>query len=127
MLTALRILYVEDNAHLRETIGMLLEAPGRVIVSCADAEAALAVCDTGCFDVLITDVSLPGMSGTDLARQVLARDAGCWVVLCSGYEFRHGLATIGPRVRSLPKPFEIEELDALMAEITADLVQRDAR
>jgi two-component system, cell cycle response regulator CpdR len=124
-LTRLRILYVEDNAHLRETISLLLEAPGREIVPCANAEAALVVCAAERFDVLITDVSLPGMSGTDLARQVLAREAGCWVVLCSGYEFRHGLATIGPRVRSLPKPFEIEELDALMAEITADLAQRD--
>ncbi len=122
-MTALRILYVEDNAHLRETIGALLEAPNRKIVPCADAEAALVVCTTERFDVLITDVSLPGMSGTELARQVLARDAGCWVVLCSGYDLRQGLATIGDRVRSLPKPFEIEELDAVMAEITADLAQ----
>lgn len=125
-MTALRILYVEDNAHLRETIGLLLEAPGREILLCGDAESALVACAAQRFDLLITDVSLPGMSGTELARQVLAREAGCWVVLCSGYEFRHGLATIGPRVRSLPKPFEIEELDALMAEITADLAQRDA-
>ena len=38
------------------------------------------------FDVLVTDVSLPGMSGTDLARRLLADDPLRWVVLCSGYE-----------------------------------------
>ena len=67
--------------------------------------------------MLVTDVSLPGMSGTDLARRWLADDPTRWVVLCSGYEFRHGLDTFGPNVRSLPKSFELEQLEALFGEI----------
>ena len=115
----LSILYVEDNDDLRETIGLLLEGEGREIVTCADAEAALALFQTRSFDVLVTDVSLPGLSGTELARRVLALDPQRWIVLCSGYEFRHGLEQLGPNVRSLPKPFEVEELEALMGEIAA--------
>jgi CheY-like chemotaxis protein len=111
------ILYVEDNDDLRDTIGVLLEGDGREISTCADGEQALALWQQGRFNILITDVSLPGMSGTDLARQVLAIDPNCWVVLCSGYEFRHGLERLGPNVRSLPKPFEPEELEALLTEI----------
>ncbi|HWH84218.1 MAG TPA: response regulator [Burkholderiaceae bacterium] len=115
----LSILYVEDNDDLRETIGLLLEASDREVVTCANAEAALAAVAARPFDVLITDVSLPGLSGTELARRVLADDPQRWVVLCSGYEFRHGLEQLGPNVRSLSKPFEVEELDALMGEIAA--------
>ncbi len=115
----IRILYVEDNDDLRETIGMLLEADGRDVVTAANVEAALTLLGEGAFDVLVTDFSLPGISGTELARRVLATDPRRWVVLCSGYEFRHGLETLGPNVRSLPKPFELDELEALMDEITA--------
>jgi CheY-like chemotaxis protein len=115
----LRILYVEDNDDLRETIGMLLESDAREVTTAPNAEAALALWQAGRFDVLVTDVSLPGMSGTALAREVLATDPRQWVVLCSGYGFGQELGTLGPNVRSLPKPFELDELDALMDEIVA--------
>ena len=116
----LRILYVEDNDDLRETIGVLLEGEGREIETCPDADRALALWDGG-FDVLVTDVSLPGMSGTDLARNVLSRDPRSWVVLCSGYDLRHGLDRLGPTVRALSKPFEPDELDALLNEIATSM------
>lgn len=112
-------LYVEDNDYLRESICSLIEQAGRRIEACADAETALAAMAERCFDVLITDVSLPGMSGTDLARRWLATDPSRWVVLCSGYDFSHGLESIGQNVRSLPKSFEPEQLEALLGEIEA--------
>ena len=115
----IRILYVEDNDDLRETIGMLLEAEGREVVTAANGEAALTALKQSVFDVLVTDVSLPGISGTELTRRVLAIDPRRWVVLCSGYEFRHGLEKLGCNVRSLSKPFELDELEALMGEIIA--------
>ena len=120
-MNSLSILYVEDNQELRETFLEMLEAEGREIVACADGEAALALWEARVFDVVLTDISLPGMSGTDLARRILAKDPNKWIVLCSGYHYPHGLATLGPNVRSLPKPFELDELDALMGEITGIL------
>ena len=118
---SLRILYVEDNDELRETFREMLEAEGREIVACANGEDALVLWEKRAFDVILTDISLPGMSGTDLARRILAKDPNKWIVLCSGYHYRQGLATLGPNVRSLPKPFELDELDALMCEITGVL------
>ncbi len=118
---SLRILYVEDNAELRDTFHEMLEAEGREVVACANGEEALALWNTSVFDVVLTDISLPGMSGTDLARRVLGKDPRNWVVLCSGYQYHQGLNALGPNVRSLPKPFELEELDALMNEITRSL------
>ncbi|MEP7099530.1 MAG: response regulator [Burkholderiales bacterium] len=115
------ILYVEDNDDVRELIGMLLEGAARELVQCASGEAALAALAQRPFDILITDVSLPGLSGTELARRALAANPRQWVVLCSGYEFGQALHTLGPNVRSLPKPFEAEDLDALLSEIMTRL------
>ena len=78
----LSILYVEDNKELRETLSDMLEGPGRSVVAVATGEAALAAWQLGASDLLVTDISLPGMSGTDLARIVLAKNPAQWVVLC---------------------------------------------
>lgn len=120
-MTPVNILYVEDSDDLRDTIGMLLEAPGRNILSCATAEEALSLLTQYEVELVITDVSLPGMSGTDLCRQLLASDPDRWVVLCSGYQFNHGLNALGPHVRSLLKPFELEELEALLTSVESSL------
>ena len=117
----MRILYVEDNEELRETIAMLMEEEGRCITKCATAEAALELDEQEPFDVLFTDVSLPGLSGTDLARRVLANNPERWVVLCSGYEFGNAISVLGPNVRALVKPFELEDLEDLLVEIQTAL------
>ena len=117
----LSILYVEDNTDLRDTLSELLEGPGRTVVAVATGEAALEAWQSGASDVLVTDISLPGMSGTALARLLLAKNPAQWVVLCSGYVYGDYLARLGPNVRTLPKPFELEQLEALLDEINAAL------
>lgn len=116
-MNAVTILYVEDSDDLRDTIGMLLEAPGREVLCCATAEEALALLGKREVDIVITDVSLPGMSGTDLARKLLADRPDRRVVLCSGYEFGQAVSQFGPNVRALLKPFEPEEMEALVNEV----------
>ena len=57
----------------------------------------------------------------DLARFVLSKNPAQWVALCSGYEYGKHVATLGANVRTLPKPFDLEQLEALMDEINASL------
>ena len=118
---SMRILYVEDNRELRETIGMLMEGEGRTVFQCETGEQALEADRLDPFDVVVTDISLPGISGTDLARKLLLEDPDRWVVLCSGYELGSHANAWGANVRTLLKPFEIEELDSLLAEIAVAL------
>ena len=115
----LRILFVEDNEYLRETLAAMLEEDHREVRACATAEEALEAFGQRGFDVVISDVSLPGMSGIDLARRLLASQPALWVILSSGYALDKGLQTLGPNVRSLPKPFELDDMDELLAEIRA--------
>jgi CheY-like chemotaxis protein len=118
-LFSMQVLYVEDNADVRELIVMLLEEEGLSVVDCASAEAAEAAFNAQHFEILFTDVSLPVMKGTQLATRLQRTRSDLWVVFCSGYAMRHGLQAWGPRARSLPKPFEADELHALMQEIRA--------
>jgi len=117
----LSIMYVEDNKELRESLSEMLAGPGRVVVAFATGEAALVAWDACAPDLLVTDISLPRMSGTDLARIVVAQNPKQWVALCSGYAFGDQVVTLGPNVRALPKPFELEELEALIDEVKAAL------
>lgn len=119
MTEPLQVLYVEDNPDVRELIVMLLEDEGLNVVDCSSSEAALAAFTAQRFDVLITDVSLPSMPGTELATCLQRQHSELWVVFCSGYAMQHGLLSWGPRARSLVKPFEADELHALMQEIRA--------
>jgi len=118
--TNLRILYVEDNEIVREVTAELLAQDQRRIVACATAEEALKEFETNPFDVVITDISLPVMSGIDLARSILELKPQMPIILASGYDLNFGIENWGANVCSIIKPFEATEIEALMARLTAD-------
>ncbi len=115
----LRILLVEDNADLREAVGLLIEAPGRDVVLCGTGEEALNAVAGGRFDIVFTDLRLPGVSGVDLARRLLDDDPLQWVVFCSGEYLPPELDALGFHVRRLSKPFELTQVEALLDEARA--------
>ncbi len=115
----MRVLFVEDHSEVRELITELLEEEeGLTVVACETAEIAEAEFDKGGFDLVLTDISLPVMSGTTLARRLLARHPDMWLVFLSGYPMS-GLESWGPHVRTMLKPFDPEELHALLEEVRA--------
>lgn len=89
------------------------------MVACASAEAAQTAFAAGRSDILVTDVSLQTMRGTELATRLQRGRPDLWVVFCSGFSMQDGLKAWGPRARSLMKPFEADELHTLMTEIRA--------
>lgn len=113
----LRALLVEDNLDLQEQIGWLLEQDGADVVACASGEAGEIEYAKGGFDVLVTDVSLPKMTGIELARRVLATAPQAWVIFSTGYPLSNLPASLGPNVRALQKPFEPEDLSRLLEEV----------
>jgi two-component system, cell cycle response regulator CpdR len=117
--TPLKILYVEDNALVREVTAELLAEDSREIAACASAEEALEVFRENAFDVVITDVSLPVMSGIDLARAILALKPHMPIIIASGYSLDFGLENWGANVRAIIKPFEPPEIEALISDLTA--------
>ena len=106
----LRVLVVEDNEDGREMLGALLDLLGYRWHACADAEAALAALAPT--DLLLTDLSLPGMSGTALADLARARHPGLPAIFCSGRDV-DAAALAGARL--LPKPFTLDQLQQELA------------
>lgn len=81
-----RVLLVEDNTELAGTTALLLEERGAQVRRATDASEALHQVMTQPFDVVLSDVMMPGMmDGLALARQMRAQLPALPVVLISGY------------------------------------------
>jgi CheY-like chemotaxis protein len=112
-----RVLYVEDNALVRELTCELLATEGREIIACATAEEALREFESHPCDVIITDMNLPAQSGLELAKHILSLRPATSIVILSGYALPLPLAELGPNVRALIKPIESHQIDALIEEL----------
>lgn len=80
-----RYLLVDDNRDFAENLAEILTDHGAEVVQANDGATALAALGQGPYDVMITDMRMPGISGAELLRQVRERDAGLPVVLVSAY------------------------------------------
>lgn len=114
---ALRILYVEDNALIREMTSDLLTSASRLVIAVGTGEEALRRFNECPFDVVITDLSLPSMSGLDLARAIVATRPSTIIIVVSGYAFNESIEKLGPNVRALSKPVEPEQIILLIGEL----------
>ena len=115
---ALRILVVEDNLDSQFLVCEMLSAFGHDNAGVAHAEAALQQLEAGSFNVLFTDVSLPGMSGVELARRARAANPRLQVIFASGYGDAL-LRQVEFPYLSLQKPYEIEQLQKALADVAA--------
>ncbi|WP_440984072.1 response regulator [Shinella sumterensis] len=114
-----RILIVEDEPLiLMSTVDMVSEL-GHTVHEALSAENALAVLTTHTIDVLITDVGLPGMSGTDLAKQVRDRWPTIQIVFASGDDSAKTSSGIVDAFQ-LSKPFTMDELEKVLTKATED-------
>jgi CheY-like chemotaxis protein len=113
----LRILYVEDNDLVRSITHELLAQPSRTVVAVASAEEALKLFESDVFDVVVTDISLPAMSGLDLARRLLQRAPAVPIIIATGYKLTSESTALGERTRVITKPFEQEQIDELLNEL----------
>lgn len=116
-----KILLVEDAEPLRKLAQTFLEAAGFRVLSAGSGEEALklaASCgDT--FDLLLTDVVMPGMNGRVLAENLVPRQPGMKLLYMSGYtdSFIAGHGVLEPGIHLLHKPFTEEVLVGKVREV----------
>jgi CheY-like chemotaxis protein len=119
----LRILVVEDNVDSQYLVCEMLRAFGHEADGVGHPDDALTRLAAGRYDVLFTDVSLPGMSGVDLARRAVADAPAMQVIFASGYGdtlLRH----LEFPYLSLQKPYELDQLQAALDKVSG---QKQAR
>lgn len=114
----LQVLVVEDAPDMRASAHAAIGLLGHAVVSAASAEAALAeIKNIKQLDVLMTDISLPGQSGLELAALCMAAHPRVQVIFASGYgEVSEHLGVEG---WSLPKPYSADELRLLLEQVCA--------
>jgi CheY-like chemotaxis protein len=114
----LRVLVVEDNPDAQFLVCEMLKVFGHTVTGTGNAEDALLSLAASRYDVLLSDVSLPGMSGVELARRALQAQPGLGVVFASGYGDSLAARVDFPCI-SLKKPYELEQLQAALATASA--------
>jgi DNA-binding NtrC family response regulator len=111
------ILYVEDNDYVRQSFAELLTTAGRQLVCVADGAGAREALREQHVNLLITDINLPDGSGLDVAREALRQNPKLPVIVCSGHDLRGVAQSLGPTAHPLTKPFDLDELEALVERL----------
>ncbi|MCE9579434.1 MAG: response regulator [Deltaproteobacteria bacterium] len=106
------VLIVDDDASFRTTIGRDLSEQGFAVAQAQNADEALDALGRGSFDVLLTDLRMPGADGIDLLEKVRTLSARTRAILMSGFasarDYQRAIEC--GAVRVLCKPFTSSEL-----------------
>ncbi|HVX94006.1 MAG TPA: EAL domain-containing protein [Polyangia bacterium] len=113
-----RVLLVDDEPSLRRGVARLLGAAGCEVSSAANGREAMELIERTTFDVIVSDIRMPGMDGLSLLRAVRARDLDVPVVFLTGSP---SLETAMQAVehgafRYLKKPIDGAELTSLVRQ-----------
>ncbi|MGF9565942.1 GAF domain-containing protein [Neorhizobium sp. BT27B] len=112
-------LLVDDEDLVRMSTADMLGDLGYAVIEVASGEEALHLIKSGThFDLLVTDHLMPGISGTDLAREVRSVKPDAPVILVSGYADNEG---VDPDIPRLTKPFRIDELATMLAQLATTI------
>lgn len=116
-----RILLVEDEDMVRAVAERALSRAGYTITACADGEEGLAaVANGGEFDLIVSDVVMPGMDGPAMAKQIRKVKPGLPILFMSGYaeeQLRNEIDI--EAMHFMPKPFSVQQISDTVATILA--------
>ena len=101
------LLVVDDEPAIRQLVKQVLERGGHRVTECSDGEEAGGELERGAFDLVISDLSMPKMTGRELAQR-LARDRPELPIVLMGGVVDSNVAGLGVRV--LTKPFGRQDL-----------------
>lgn len=114
------ILLVEDEPAVRHLAREVLAAQGYSVLAAENGQTAMqmAAVHEGTIDLLLTDIAMPGMSGTMLARHIVNKRPATKVIFISGHPLQHrDDAGVGLSATLLPKPFTCQQLARTVREV----------
>jgi len=117
--TIAKILIVDDETIMRESLAGWLERDGHAVQTARSGEEALRKCKENHFDILLLDIKMEGMSGLEVLRRVKESDADVAVVMITAYG---SIATAIEAMKNgafdyMLKPFDPNELGVLIEKI----------
>lgn len=121
----LRVLLVDDHAPILRFLASAFAAHGCEVSTAGTAEKALELLSVQSFDLVVSDIKMPGLSGLDLLRAVKGKQPGIPVVLITGAPSVNS-AVFGLRLGAydyLSKPFSVKEVQELIQRVRKDRQQ----
>jgi len=112
-LSQLRVLVVEDEIRLADNIATALrDGPGFAVDVCHDGEEALLMCTTAEYDLIVLDLMIPKMHGTDVLRTIRTRDGITPIMILTAIsEMRSTIDLLNTGADDyMTKPFDLGEL-----------------
>ena len=115
------ILVAEDDQAVRDFVSRALAYYGHSVTSVPDGNSALAALTERRFDLMLTDIVMPGLDGVALAAQANKADPEMPVLMMTGFasEGQRAQKTDGPIERVISKPFSLKEICAAVEEALA--------
>ena len=115
----LRILFADDEAHLRDLMQMELPRLGHEVTVCPDGTAALRALERGLYDAALLDLRMPGMTGIEVLGQIRQLSPETQVIILTGH------ASVDTAVQALrlgafdylTKPCKWAELEVILARV----------
>ena len=124
----MRILIIEDETNLCNSIAEGLRMDGYEVDSCQDGLDALELCEAEHYDLILLDLNLPGMDGMEVLRRLRKEDEETRVLILSARgQIRDKVRGLDAGANDyLTKPFHFEELEARVRSLTRrKFIQKD--
>jgi CheY-like chemotaxis protein len=114
-----RILVVEDERAVREVLVDVLRGQGHEVVACMDGTAALPHIDGPAFDLALVDLSMPGLSGWEVAQRLRAARPEVPIALVTGWGDQIDLGDAQARGVDylVAKPFNVDDMIRLVSSV----------
>jgi len=112
-----RVLVIDDDPDIREILGYLLTTLGYDTHAAADGVEGLALFQQERYDLVLTDLGMPGLTGWEVAGAVRQRTPTVGVILITG----RATEEVAGRARAeglplVPKPFSLDTLKTVVAK-----------
>jgi DNA-binding NtrC family response regulator len=116
------LLVVDDNARARQSLADVMQAVGHSVVACGSGSEALQQAAASDFDVIITDLMMPGMDGIELIKALAAQGCESQIIMVTAHgtidtavtAMRHGAFDY------LEKPLRMDEVESLVNRALRD-------
>lgn len=116
------ILVIEDEPLIRETLADMLSLGGHRVMLASNGEEGIALFEKGKYDLVFTDLSMPGISGWDVVKAIKRHNSDIPVIMVTGWGVgidqaemdRYGVDEV------LPKPFDIDNVLSLVNKLMGE-------
>jgi len=112
-----RILIVDDDTQIRSFLILAFENAGYLVKAASGGSDAIALLSGESFDLMLSDIMMPGMNGHQLAQWVITHRPGTRTALMSGFDAACESCELAPACQLIAKPFTSSEVVSFVEQV----------